>query len=560
MSNILAQLPSQLSQYPILLSSLAELSDREQESHLRNLVKSDLYFLLRYMLNRKDMEHPWLLDRCREVQASPNGHLDLWGREHYKSTIITFGLTIFDILNNPNHTFCLFSHTKGYAKKMLVQIKTEFEINKTLQKLFPEILYADPKKQSPGWSEDGGLVVKRSVNCKERTVEAWGVVDSQPTGSHFTHRIYDDVVTLDSVGTPEQIMKTTIGWEMSGNLGVQNGAERYIGTRYHLHDTYAVMMERKVVEPRIYSATHNKRLDGEPVFLPKEEWAKRLKKYSASIIASQYLQNPLADADAVFNPEWLKGWEVRPRTLNVYIMCDPSMGKSAKSDNTAMAVIGIGAGGAKYLLDGFCHRMPLSERWRLFAGLFKKWSAVAGVQHVAAGYERYGAQTDVEYFEERMKLPGESNFAIKELNWTREGGQSKTHRVQRLEPDFRNSRFYLPHNVIKDGKPATWKVDADPESKTFREIQYSYEARVTSRQINAIDGGSPDLISRALKRVDQDNKIYDLTIRLMEEYLFFPFGGHDDLIDVTSRIYDMEPLAPSVISKYDTDPRVYMDS
>ena len=64
----------------------------------RWLCRNDLFYLLVIVCKRQDINHDWLFARCREVELTPNGHLDLWAREHYKSTIITFGLSIQDVL------------------------------------------------------------------------------------------------------------------------------------------------------------------------------------------------------------------------------------------------------------------------------------------------------------------------------------------------------------------------------------------------------------------------------------------------------------------------------
>ena len=124
-----------------------------------------------------------------------------------------------------------------------------------MKELFPEILWADPKRNAPKWSEDEGISVKRKNNPKEQTVEAWGVVDGQPIGKHFNALIYDDVVVPASVTTPEMMAKTLESLQNSYNLGAEGGFKRFIGTRYHFNDAYRSIMSTKTATPRIHAAT-----------------------------------------------------------------------------------------------------------------------------------------------------------------------------------------------------------------------------------------------------------------------------------------------------------------
>lgn len=277
-----------LKEYQEKLSSiLSLLKDEEAIPVFRYLCRTDLYFLLRHAMNRADLEHPWLFERCQEVQKDPNGHLDLWSRAHYKSTIITFGKTVQDVLashgENPlpewrgaEVTVGIFSHNRPMAKDFLRQIKREFEENKKLQGWFPDILHENPEKEAVKWSEDAGLIVKRKSNPKEATIEAGGIVEGQPTGKHYVIRVYDDLVHEKYVSNPEMIKKTTDSWATSLNLGDNKfNIERYIGTRYHMKDTYAEMMERKAVKTRIHRCTKDGTATGEPVLLTREEIQKK---------------------------------------------------------------------------------------------------------------------------------------------------------------------------------------------------------------------------------------------------------------------------------------------
>ena len=91
----------------------------------RRLAQSDLFFLLVYVLGRADLNRDWYFTRCREVQAAPDGYLDLWGREHGKSSLITFGLTIQDILNDPEITVGIFSYSRPIAKAFLSHLQAK---------------------------------------------------------------------------------------------------------------------------------------------------------------------------------------------------------------------------------------------------------------------------------------------------------------------------------------------------------------------------------------------------------------------------------------------------
>ena len=498
------------------------------------LGRNDRYYLLVRLLHRTDALHPWLYARCREVEANPDGYLDLWSREHYKSTIGTFAGIIQEILKDPEITIGIFSHTKPIARKFLLQIKLELETNRDLQTIYPDVLYADPRKDSPKWAEEKGIVVRRRSNPKEATVEAHGLVDGQPTSAHFLLRVYDDVVTRESVSTPEQVAKTTSAWELSDNLGARgpdgNLRAWHFGTRYSYADSYQAIIDRGALIPRIYAATDNGLPDGKPVFLTQQAWDEKKTAQGPATIACQMLQNPAAGNEAMFRKEWLSFIDIRPATLNVYIMVDPAHSRKKGSDNTAMAVVGIDSGGNKYLLDGYRHKMGLRERWEALRGLRKVWMAQPGVQMVKVGYERYGMQADLEYFEERMRVEKDA-FEIVELNWVSDGAQAKDDRVQRLQPDFITHRFYLA--AVTQSETAN--------QKRIREQGQSFR------------------IFKPVNRRDHEGNLYSLNKGFLEEYLTYPLSAKKDLIDAVSRVYDMEPVPPILIDEKMLEPETFAD-
>lgn len=491
------------------------------------LCLEDRYYLLINVLHRMDAWNPWVYARCREVEAAPDGYLDIWAREHYKSTIITFAGIIQEILRDSEITVGIFSHTKPIAKAFLAQIKREFETNEDLKALFPDVLYENPEKESPSWSLDAGIIVKRQSNPKEATVEAHGLVDGQPTSRHFKLMDFDDVVTLESVNTPEQIQKTTEAWSMADNLGSAGGRKWHVGTRYHYADTYAEILKRGACLPRIHAATDNGEPDGNPVLFTPAVWAKKKRDQLESTIACQMLCNPLAGTQRMFDVRDLQVYEVRPLTLMAYLLIDPARSIKKDSAHTAMVVLGIDAAGNKYLLDGVDHKMDLMERWKWMRDLWNKWRNEPGIMGIHVGYERFGAIADLDYFRERQRIE-KLSFEIIELEWPREGPGSKTDRVQRLVPDIRGHRFYLPYPT-EDG-------------------------RLTSLQRRMADQGYEYRISQKIQRKDETETVYDLAERFKLQVSYFPFGGLKDIVDAVSRIYDIDPVTPEHVDTTSLEP------
>lgn len=425
-------------------------NEKTRRDNQRRLVLTDVFYLLTHKCGRKDMIHPWIYDRCREVQKQPNECLDLWARDHYKSTIITFGMTIQEVLNNPEITILILSHIKPIAQKFLKQIMTEFERNSELKSLFPHILWANRKERKAAidgtvkWSEDDGIVVKRSSNPMVPTIMASGLTDGMPTATHFNLLVYDDVVVPASVTTPEQRQKTTEMFDLSDNLGSQGKTwKRVIGTRYHLFDTYASMIKRGLFTVRLHPATSDGSDDpGKAVLLTPEALAKK-KLAQGNNFNAQMLLNPKKDSKAGFKDTDLRYWPaVRYNNLNRAVFVDPSSGRHReknKGDFTGMVAAGKGADEKKYILDIVRDRLDLPGRINTLFQLVHDYK----IRMVF--YEETGYAADVEAI--KMEQARRNyHFTIIPLGVK---GVKKTERILRLQTPFQNGDIFLPERAIR---------------------------------------------------------------------------------------------------------------
>lgn len=461
---------------------------------MRHMVERNIFFLAVYVCDRGDINRDWLYDRCREVQNGPDGFIDIWAREHYKSTIITWLKTMQDILIDPEERICIYSFNQTLAKSFVNQVKSEFESNWRLKWLFPDILWDDPlkgtyidengKRQRIPWTTDS-IRVKRKGRAKEDTLTASGLVTGQKTGGHYTILVYDDVVTLDSVTSPEMIDRTTRAYEMSLNTGSSASGTptkvRIIGTRYHYADTYSEILKRGSAKPRIYPCVDD---NGEPVLLSKPILARKKADLGSWVYASQMMCDPRQAGSMGFMREWIKPWTPAIwENLNRIILVDPADKIKRKTDYTVMWVIGLGSDRNYYVIDMIRDKLSLTGRTNALFSLHQKYRPNLGVF-----YESVGMQADTQHIEEQMALRN-YRFALYPVNAT----SAKGLRIESLEPLFRNHRVYMPEVI--------WWRNWEGETVNLME-----------QFIN-------------------------------DEYLAYPFCSHDDMLDALSKLTDLQ-VAP----------------
>lgn len=436
----------------------------DKHKTLRTLILTDLWFVVYFVLGMPNANHQFVVNCCREVEDGPkNKTLDIWSREHLKTSIITIGETIQDILKNPEETHCIFSYVKPIAKKFLFTIREIFEKNKALIKLFPDVLYENPSKESPLWSLDEGIVVKRRTNRKEPTVCASGLTEGMVTGMHFEDRKYDDIVTED-IGQSFDVMEDVkLKFDSSQNLGINGGRHRVIGTFYNYDDPLVYIKSKVDIEDpskpaytlRLKPATIDGSMSGDPVFLSRE----RLNELKLTkTFKCQQLLDPAPEGTKKLNKKFVKSVkpEELPRVLHKFQIIDPA-GKKGTGDPWASVIVGVSPNSKDvrasdlYLLDILLLQTHHSQTISSIVQMYREGGRILKIcieqvgqstaeVHISSELKKYGINVTEENGRLVIFTPAGRNkeHRIEQgLSWHLDNG--KIHVLDTIEKKYRDS-------------------------------------------------------------------------------------------------------------------------
>ncbi len=198
--------------------------------------------------------------------------------------------------------------------------------------------------------------------------------------------------------------------------------------------------------------------------------------------SGQYQQRPSPEGGGEFRREWVKYYEsIGVDNLNKYIVIDPANTKTRQSDYTAMWVLGFGGDKNCYVVDIIRDKLNPKERVDTLFDLHTKYKPIGVL------YQQYGIESDVENIKYEM---GRRNyhFHIESVS----SRLSKTSRIERLIPWFFDGRIWFPKTLFKN---------------------------------------------------NYLNKVFDIVEEfIVQEYIAFPVGLHDDMLDSLAMICDIKNI------------------
>lgn len=420
----------------------------------RWLVLNDLFFVVHFVMGIDIANHPFVVNQCKIVQNGPKDKtLDVWAREHFKSVIITQAETIQDILKNPEDCHVIFSYKKPKAEDFLSAVKQTLE-TEFLRCYFNDVLYENPHSHAPSWSLQNGITVKRkSQSRKEKTVEAYGVVEGMPTGGHWERRIYDDIETADLAKNPDQLQYLIQQYELSRNLGTMGGRERVIGTFYSHFGLLTYLRDKKNIHgddtftTRIVPATEDGTRDGKPVLLSQEQLDD---KKTDSTYNSQQLCDPTPSTEIKLNSDYLQPIEPQfiPKNVYKFMVIDQAGGDETdkqSKDLWSYGVLGIepvlddiGQSNV-YLMDVEADKMSHAEGINGIVTMYTRNGII-----LQLGVEKVGLSTTEIHIANALRVRGRRlSLDAGNLVLLKPAGRSKVKRVENaLQWPLNNSKLF----------------------------------------------------------------------------------------------------------------------
>ena len=240
--------------------------------------------------------------------SSNKSTLDLAPRGFGKSTVGDVDYCITRILRDPNIRIMIGSKTQTQAQAFLKEIRTHFEQNTELLRIF-----GDWKKSKDNvWSDREFTVNKRTVIKKEATVTALGA-SGAVISKHFDIIIGDDLVGLENARTERQRANLK-EWFYSSLFPTlePDGEIHILGTRYNPLDLYEDLIKSGSYIVNIQQAIQ--KVGGKEYSLWEDKFSleklKQIRADSGKIIFNMQYQNDTELAKGkIFKAQYFKYYD-----------------------------------------------------------------------------------------------------------------------------------------------------------------------------------------------------------------------------------------------------------
>ena len=274
------------------------------------------------------------LDALRDVElfaaAAP--------REHAKSTVVSIGEPLENICLGREHFLIIGSDTETQATAFTGAIKDELESNEKLRSDFPEACGECRGGEADFITSNDIRVLARGAGQKIRGLhhKQW-----RPT-----KLIWDDLENDEGVESEEQRKKLR-KWFFKAVVNSRGkGAKvRVVGTVLHPESLLAELIDPELNlrwTKRLWAAPDPddpQAVSIWPEMWPMERYAAKKEEIGSVFYAQEYQNQPIDEETALFKEEWFKFWddaELLGVEVAEYSACDPSLGKTDRSDFSAI--------------------------------------------------------------------------------------------------------------------------------------------------------------------------------------------------------------------------------